>query len=137
MLAIGTKWLFGQLAEAGHGFVDGVVDLKVLALQVDAALPPVVEPRAADLNVVFRPGADQQGIAHHAAGLIEQGGGRGPQALVEHGRVEGCQDTVECILVAHDITAFLAYGDIAPSLVQLQASSDQSLILSFQDGICS
>ena len=65
----------------------GVVDFEVLALQVGAALPPIVEPRAGDLNVVFRTCADHQGIAGRAAGFIDQGRGGWPLALVKHGGV--------------------------------------------------
>ena len=34
----------GQLPQARHTFVDGMVDLEVLSFQVFAALSPVVEP---------------------------------------------------------------------------------------------
>ena len=77
----------GQLPEARHAFVDGVVDLKVLALQVRAVLSPVVDPDEEDPDVVLRAFADQQGIALHLASLIDQGRCGWPQGIVEGGLV--------------------------------------------------
>ena len=91
----------GQLPETRHAFVQGVVDLKVLTLQVLAALPPVIEPDEKDPGIVLWAVADQQGIALHPAGFIDQGRGGWPLAIVEHGLVQRRQDTFECILVTH------------------------------------
>ena len=44
----------GQLSHARDGFVDGLVDLEVLPLQIGAALPAVVEPDEEDPAVVRR-----------------------------------------------------------------------------------
>ncbi len=63
----------GQLSHARDGFVDGLVDLEVLPLQIGAALPAVVEPDEEDPAVVRRAFADQEGVAHDAAGLVNQG----------------------------------------------------------------
>ena len=49
----------GQLSHARDGFVDGLVDLEVLPLQIGAALPAVVEPDEEDPAVVRRAFADQ------------------------------------------------------------------------------
>ena len=48
----------GQLPETRYVFVYGMVDFEVVALQVYAALPPVVEPHEKDPDVVLRAFAD-------------------------------------------------------------------------------
>ena len=63
----------GQLPQARDAFVDGMVDLEVLTLQIEAALPAVVEPDEGDAGVVGRAFADQEGIARQAAGLVPAG----------------------------------------------------------------
>ncbi len=68
----------GQLPHARYAFVDGVVELEVLTLQIGAALPPGVEPDEEDPDVVGRAFADQEGIARDAAGLVNQGRGGRP-----------------------------------------------------------
>ena len=77
----------GQLQETWHAFVDGVIDFEVLALQVFATLPPVVEPDEEHPAGLLQAVANQQGIALHAAGFINQGRGGGPVGIVEHGLV--------------------------------------------------
>ena len=67
----------GQLPQAGHTFVDGMVALEVLSFQVFAALSPVVEPDEEHPEVVLRAFADQELIARQAAGLVNQGRGAG------------------------------------------------------------
>ena len=62
---IGTRWPSGRLPQARDAFVDGMVDLEVLTLQIEAALPAVVEPDEGDAGVVGRAFADQEGIARH------------------------------------------------------------------------
>ena len=66
-----------QLPEARHPFVDGMVGFEVLALQVFAALPPIVKPDEEPPDVVLRAFTDHEAIACQAAGLVDQGrGGR-------------------------------------------------------------
>ncbi len=77
----------GQLPYARYAFVDGMVELEVLTLQIGAALPVVVEPDEGDTDVVLRAFADQEGIARDAAGLVNQGRDGRPVAVVEHGVV--------------------------------------------------
>ena len=60
---IGTTWLSGSCRTRGTRFVDGMVELEVLTLQIGAALPVVVEPDEGDTDVVLRAFADQEGIA--------------------------------------------------------------------------
>ena len=95
----------GQLPEARHPFVGGVVVLEVLALQVFAALPPAVDPDEVSLDVVLRAFADHEVIARDAAGLVDQGRGGRPAGIVEHGVVQRRQDVLERVLVAHDDSA--------------------------------
>ena len=90
-----------QLPQARDGFVDGVVDLEVLTLQIEAALPAVVEPDEGDAGVVGRAFADQEGIARQAAGLVQQGRGGRPVGLVQHGVVQRRHDARERGLLAH------------------------------------
>ena len=85
----------GQLSHARDGFVDGLVDLEVLPLQIGAALPAVVEPDEEDPAVVRRAFADQEGVARNAAGLVNQGRGGRPAGIVEHGVVRRRQDALE------------------------------------------
>ena len=77
----------GLLPKTRDGFVDGVVAFHVLALPVRAPLPPVVEPDERDPAIVPRAFANHEGIALHAAGVINQGRGGRPQRIVEHGVV--------------------------------------------------
>ena len=77
----------GQLPETRHAFVDGVIDFEVFALPVFATLPPVVEPDEEGSDGVPRASTDHYAIALYAASLIDQGGGGGPQGIVEHGLV--------------------------------------------------
>ena len=91
----------GQLPQARHTFVDGMVDLEVLSFQVFAALSPVVEPDEEYPEVVLRAFADQERIARPAAGLVNQGRGDRPVNIVEHGLVQRCQDALECVVVTH------------------------------------
>ena len=90
-----------QLPQARDAFVDGMVDVEVLTLQVGAALPAVVEPDEGDTDVVLRAFADQEGIARDAAGLVNQGRGGRPVGVVEHGVVQRRQDARERGLLAH------------------------------------
>ena len=53
-------------------------------------------------DVVLRAFADHEGIARHAAGLVNQGRGRRPAGIVEHGVVQRPQDALVCVLAAHD-----------------------------------
>lgn len=76
-----------QLPETRQVFVYRVIDFEVLAFQVCAALPPVVEPSGDDMDIVLWTFADCQSTAQHAAGFINQGGGGWPQCIVEHGLV--------------------------------------------------
>ena len=78
----------GQLPQARHTFVDGMVDLEVLSFQVFAALSPVVEPGEEHPEVVLRAFADQECIARQAAGLVNQSRGGRPVNIVEHGLVQ-------------------------------------------------
>ncbi len=79
-----------QVPEARHPFVDGMVGGEVLALQVVAALPPIVEPDEKRPDVVRRAFTDHEAITGQAAGLIDQGrGGRpatGSRRLSRRGR---------------------------------------------------
>ena len=77
----------GQLPEAWHAFVKGMVDGEVLPLEVGPALAPVVEPDEADPEGVGGAGADEQGIALAADGIVNQRRGGRPLAVVEGGRV--------------------------------------------------
>ena len=90
------------MPQARYAFVDGMVDLEVLALQVSAALPAVVEPDKAYADVVLRAFADQAGVACQAAGLVDQGRGGWPACVVEHGVVQRRQDALEHVSAAHD-----------------------------------
>ena len=63
----------GQLPQARHTFVGGMVDLEVLALQVFAALSPIVEPDEEPPDVVLRAFSDHEAIACQAAGLVNEG----------------------------------------------------------------
>ena len=81
-----------QLPQARDPFVDGMVDVEVLTLQVGAVLPAVVEPDEGDPDVVRRAFADQEGSARDAAGLVNQGRGGRPAGIVEHGVVHRRQD---------------------------------------------
>ena len=92
----------GLLPQARYAFVDGMVDLEVLALQVSAALPAVVEPDKAYADVVLRAFADQEGVACQAAGLVDQGRGGWPACVVEHGVVQRRQDALEHVSAAHN-----------------------------------
>ena len=58
---IGNQMAVGQLSHARDGFVDGMVELEVLTLQIGAALPAVVEPDKEDLDILLRAFADQEG----------------------------------------------------------------------------
>ena len=91
----------GQLPQARHTFVDGMVDLEVLSFQVFAALSPVVEPDEEHPEVVLRAFADQERIARQAAGLVNQGRGSPLVNVVEHGLVQRCQDALECVVATH------------------------------------
>ena len=75
----------GQSPHPRHTFVDGMVDLEVLSLQLFVPLSPGVVPDAVDPDVVLRAFADRQAIARDAAGLVDQGRGGWPVAIVEHG----------------------------------------------------
>ena len=96
----------GQLPQARYAFVDGMVDFKVLTLQIGVALPAVVEPDEEDLNIVLRAFADQQGVARNAAGLVNEGRGGRPVDIVKHGVVQRRQGTFIRVLVAHDDSSF-------------------------------
>ena len=96
----------GQLPQARHTFVDGMVDLEVLALQVFVALSPDVEPGGEDPDVVGRAFADQENIARAAAGRVNQGRGGRPVDIVEHGVVQRCQDPLECVVATHGDSSF-------------------------------
>ena len=91
----------GQFPQARYAFVDGMVDFEVLTLQIGAALPAVVEPDKEDLDILLRAFADQEGIAHDAAGLVNQGRGGWPAGIVEHGVVQRRHDALERARVAH------------------------------------
>ena len=91
-----------QLPEARHPFVQGMVGFEVLALQVFAALPPVVEPEEERSDVVLRAFTDHEAIAGKAAGLVDQGRGGRPAALVERGVVDRGHDAIERVGFAHD-----------------------------------
>ena len=72
----------GQLPEARHAFVGGMVVLEVLALEVRAALPPVVGSDAGGPHVVPRAFGDHQAIALQAAGFVDEGRGGRPAGVV-------------------------------------------------------
>ena len=91
-----------QLPEARDPFVDGMVVFEVLALQIFAALPPIVEPDEEPPDVVLRTFTDHEAIACDAAGLVDQGRGGRPADLVEHGVVQRRQDPLKGVLVVHD-----------------------------------
>ena len=91
-----------QLPEARHPFVDGMVVFEVLALQVFAALPPIVEPDEEPPDIVLRAFSDHEAIAGQAAGLVDQGRGGRPAGLVEHGVVQRRQDPLKGVRVLHD-----------------------------------
>ena len=78
-----------------------MVELEVLTLQVGAAQPAVIEPDEGDTDVVRRAFADQEGVAHDAAGLVNQGRGGRPVGIVEHGVVQRRQDALERVRLAH------------------------------------
>ena len=77
-----------QLPEARDSFVEGMVGGEVLALQVVAAVPPIVEPDEEGPDVVVRALAEYEAIACQAAGLVDQDRGGRPAGLVEHGGVQ-------------------------------------------------
>ena len=52
-----------QLPEARDPFVEGMVGVEVLALQVFAALPPIVEPDEERPDIVLRAFTDHEAIA--------------------------------------------------------------------------
>ena len=89
-----------QVPEARHPFVDGMVGDEVLALQVVAALPPIVEPDEERPDVVRRAFTDHEAITGQAAGLVDQGRGGRPAGLVERGGVHGGQDSIEHVVFA-------------------------------------
>ena len=91
-----------QVPEARHPFVDGMVGGEVLALQVVAALPPIVEPDEERPDVVRRAFTDHEAITGQAAGLVDQGRGGRPAGLVERGGVHRGQDSIEHVVFAHD-----------------------------------
>ena len=79
----------------------GMVDVEVLTLQVEAALPAVVEPDEEDPDVVRRAFGDQEGIARQVAGLVNQGRGGRPVGIVEHGVVQRGQNALKRGRLAH------------------------------------
>ena len=103
---MGTNLTVGQLPQARHRFVEGMVDLEVLAFQVCLALPPSVHPDEHGPDVVGRAFPDQEAIARDAAGFVNQGGGHRPVAIVERGLVQRCQDPRERVVVAHGESSF-------------------------------
>ena len=74
----------GQLQEPRPAFVDRLVHVEPLPFQVFVALPQVVDPDEMDPGIVRRAFADHLGVAHRAAGSIDQGRGRRPLGIVEH-----------------------------------------------------
>ena len=97
----------GQLPQARQAFVQRVVELEVLALQVLAALTPEGVLGEEDLGVVAAALADNQSVARCPAGVIDQGGGGGPVGIVEHGFVQRHKDAIEGVVLAHDVPSRL------------------------------
>ena len=93
----------GQLPQARQAFVQRVVELEVLALQVLAALTAVVDPCEEDAHLVARALADHQSVARCPQGVVDQGGGGGPVGIVEHRVVQRRQDAIEGVVLAHDV----------------------------------
>ena len=91
----------GQLPEARHAFVDGIVVLEVVALLVFAPLPAAVGPDEENADVVLRPLSDDEVIARQAARLVDEGRDARPAGIVEHGVVHRRQDALECVIIAH------------------------------------
>ena len=81
-----------------HRMVGG----EVLALQVGAALSPIVEPDEERPDVVRPAVSDHEAIAGQAAGLVDQGRGGRPAGLVERGGVHRGQDSIERVVFADD-----------------------------------
>ena len=75
---------------------------EVIALQVGAALPPIVEPDEERPDVIRRAFSDHEAIAGQAAGLVDQGRGGRPAGLVERGGVHRGQNSIERVVFAHD-----------------------------------
>ncbi len=101
-----------QVPEARHPFVDGMVGDEALALQVVAALPPIVEPDEKRPDVVRRAFTDHEAITGQAAGLVDQGRGGRPAGLVERGGVHRGQDSSEHVVFAHDRACPPQYGRV-------------------------
>ena len=96
----------GQSPHPRHTFVDGMVDLEVLSLQLFMPLSLGVVPEGEDPDVVLRALADRQAIARDAAGLVDQGRGGRPMSIVEHGVGQRRQDLLVRVLVAHGDSSF-------------------------------
>ena len=88
-----------------------MVDLEVLAFQVCLALPPSVHPDEHGPDVVGRAFPDQEAIARDAAGLVNQGGGHRPVAIVERGVAQRRQDPRKRVLVAHGDSSFAVMSE--------------------------
>ena len=91
----------GQLPDPRDPFVGRVVVFEVLALEVFAALPPVVGPDEENADVVLRAFTDHEVVARQAAGFVDQGGSLPPANVAEHGLVQRGQDALENVLLAH------------------------------------
>ena len=92
----------GLSPHARHALVDGVIVLEVLALQVLAALPSVVEPDEGHADVVLRTFANDEAVVRQSAGLVDEGRGGRPVRIVEHGVMQRSEDSLEPISIPHD-----------------------------------
>ena len=92
----------GEMPEAGDPFVQGVVVLEVIALQVPVPFSTEEGPRKVDPDVlVGAPVAEHHAAAVRLEGLVDQRGGTRPVGRVERHVVQRGQNALERRAFAH------------------------------------
>ena len=97
----------GQPPQPRQAFIPGVVKVEIGALQVFTPLAAAVETCEQGPGILAGALADNQFIALHAAGLVDEGRGGGPVGVVEHRVVQGHQDAVKYRRVGSCVKASL------------------------------
>ena len=96
-------------------FVQGVVDLVVLALQFPVPLPTEEGPRGVDPDVPFGVSvAERHAAAVHAESFVDQHGGARPASMVERRLVQRGHDALERLPFVHDRT-FASGRSVGPN----------------------
>ena len=96
---------FREMPDAGHAFVDRVVDVEVTLLQVLAALAAPVGARRQDSDLTTRAIRDHEGTARHVTGFVDQGQGGGPQRVVQRRVVQGRNNSRQSLAPFHNATS--------------------------------